>query len=282
MRQLISFFMVLALSISVAEAAKFGSGKSFGFKKPIQYRALNQQKTQKQTAPAKQAAPNTTGKRRSGMGGILGGMLAGGLLAALFFGGAFEGMAPGDWLLIALLAGGLWFFLRHRARQRQAAYAGAVHEDMPIQQRQGTDRPVVIGAKVASSQHAAEAQDALLATPAWFDPESFAASAVENFLAVQKAWDAGDMETLKSYCASACFAEIAHEIKAGEHHTEVEDVHAEIIDWDYDNDQFVVSIRFSGFVKENGGLAKGFTEVWHLAKPQDGQGTWKIVGVQQL
>ncbi len=289
MRYIWSVLIAMMFAVSAAEAAKFGGGKSFGYKKPIQYRALDRQTSPKQIQPTKQAAAAAAGQRSSGMGGLLGGLVAGGLLAALFFGGAFDGMAPADWLLIALLAGGLWFFLRHRARQRQVAYAGAqtsAQEELSDQLRESR-KPLSEGIQIGvkAGQGASEpdqASAALPAAPAWFDPESFSASAVENYLAVQRAWDSGDKATLESYCTAECFAEIADKIQAGEHQTEVESVDADIIDWDYDQDQFIVSVRFSGFVKENGAPARGFTEVWHLSKPVDGQGTWKIAGVQQL
>ena len=48
------------------------------------------------------------------------GLAAGGLLASLFFGGAFEGMAGMDWLLIGALAIGA-FFLFRALRKRAAA-----------------------------------------------------------------------------------------------------------------------------------------------------------------
>ncbi len=55
------------------------------------------------------------------MGGILGGLLAGGLLAALFGSGAFEGIQFMDILIIAVLA----FILFKIFRSMQQAKAGA-------------------------------------------------------------------------------------------------------------------------------------------------------------
>ena len=64
------------------------------------------------------------------MGGLLGGLLAGGLFAYLLGSGAFEGLQGMDFLLIALLAlGGVFLFRALRrnkaaAAQPQTAYAG--------------------------------------------------------------------------------------------------------------------------------------------------------------
>ncbi len=276
----VSFLLLLMMSVSSAYAAKFGGGKSFGFKKPIQYRALNQK-----PAPNQKAAPTSkpqpaAGKQRN-WGGILGGLLAGGLLAALFFGGAFEGMTPGDWLVLLLIAGGVWWFLRRRARVPQPALAT---EQATPQARAGFE-DLKIGGKVADidqADNAASETDELPPPPPWFEVGAFESTLVANFKAVQQAWDAGDVETLRSFCSDACFEAIRDEIRPGTHQTEIEQVTAQVIDWDYVDDQFVVSVRFSGFARENDAPARGFTEVWHLAKPVDGQGRWKIIGVQQL
>jgi predicted lipid-binding transport protein (Tim44 family) len=225
------------------------------------------------------------------MTGLLGGLLAGGLLAALFMGGAFDGITPGDILVLLLIGGAIWFFLRRRRPQPAVAGGGygdeatpALREEHGAQQRGGLSDGIRIGGNVGGSgvKENSIGGETLPPPPPWFDVSSFEQGAVENFLAVQKAWDAGDVETLKAYCDPGCFEAIADQIRAGENRTDVEQVTAQVIDWDYDNDRFVVSVRFSGLVSENGGPAHGFTEVWHVAKPADGSGDWKIIGVQQL
>ncbi len=279
---LYAFFALLLFAMS-AEAAKFGGGRSFGYKKPIQYRALNAKPKAAPAAP-QTGRPGTTRRPRSGMTGLLGGLLAGGLLAALFMGGAFDGISPGDILILLLIAGALWWFL-HRRRPQPALAGGAdATPASPVQPRSGLSDGIRIGANVGGSgvKENSVGSDTLPPPPPWFEVSRFEQSLVDNFLAVQKAWDAGDAETLKTFCDAACFAAIADQIRPGEHHTEVEQVTAQVIDWDYDHDRFVVSVRFSGLVCENGGSAHGFTEVWHVAKAADGSGDWKIIGVQQL
>jgi len=275
--------LTLLLFAMSAEAAKFGGGRSFGYKKPIQYRALNYKPKAAPAAP-KTTRPTAGQRPRSGMMGLLGGLLAGGLLAALFMGGAFDGITPGDILVLLLMGGAIWWFLRRRRPQPALAPAGGADADEGIQRRSGLSDEIRIGANVGGSgvKENSVGGETLPPPPPWFEVSRFEQSAVENFLAVQKAWDAGDAETLKSFCDPDCFAAIADQIRPGAHHTEVEQVTSQVIDWDYDNDRFVVSVRFSGLVSENGGPAHGFTEVWHVARPADGTGEWKIIGVQQL
>ena len=303
--------MVMAMN---AQAAKFGKGKSFGYQKPIQYRALQQKpadasrKTERDasaqtarqagSAPAAAAKPggpavNSAQNGRKGMmGGLLGGLLAGGLLAALFFGGAFDGLAPMDWLLILLMIGGLVFWLRRRAARAQSSVmaggsgaAMAAMSDTPgTQPASGTagaslqvETPDITPPPFGGSG-AAELPD----PPVWFDADEAKRSAEKLFYRVQQAWDRGDAELLSDICERTCFEAVKEQIQPGVHQTEIEFVNPEIIDWDYVDDRFVMSVRFNGFARENGGESHGFTEVWHLARPVTGIGPWKILGVQQL
>ena len=310
----IFFGLALLALVMEAQAAKFGRSKSFGFQKPIQYRALQAKPAgnakpagreahartersagQPASAPAgKQTATQQVARnqgRQGMMGGLLGGLLAGGLLAALFFGGAFDGLAPMDWLLILLVIGGLIFWLRRRAQARSALMAdgsGAVVAEMPSASRtQPASETAGASLQVETpditpppfgGSGAAELPD----PPVWFDEEQARRSAEKLFYRVQQAWDQGDAELLADICERSCFEAVKEQIQPGVHQTEVEFVNPEIIDWDYVKDQFVMSVRFNGFVRENGGESHGFTEVWHLARPVTGIGPWKILGVQQL
>ena len=130
MKKMLTLFAVIlaiGLGAPIAEAKKFGGGKSFG----KSYKTAPAQ-------PAPTAAP-VNGKnptlaaapKKSGMmGGLLGGLLAGGLFAYLLGSGAFEGLQGMDFLLIALLALGAVFLIRAlrknkaAAPQPQTAYAG--------------------------------------------------------------------------------------------------------------------------------------------------------------
>ena len=101
MKRFFSLVAILLVTVAVtpiAEAKKFGGGKSFGksFKTAP---APKQQNTNsiRQDQTGKNTAANSS--KKGLMGGLLGGLLAGGLLAA-FFGGAFEGIQFMDILIM--------------------------------------------------------------------------------------------------------------------------------------------------------------------------------------
>jgi predicted lipid-binding transport protein (Tim44 family) len=64
--------------------------------------------------------------------------------------------------------------------------------------------------------------------------------------------------------------------------TDVVQVDAKLIDFAQEPDRQVVSVRFTGVLREApGAAAEGFDEVWHLVKPLDDSRNWAIAGIQQ-
>ena len=63
--------------------------------------------------------------------------------------------------------------------------------------------------------------------------------------------------------------------------TEPVGVTAQVIDVVTENGMYVVSVRFSGQVRENGVL-NPLNEVWHLEKPVSGSSGWRVSGIQQV
>ena len=119
MKTILTFILALltvsVLAIPDAEAKRMGGGSNLG-----RQTTMPKQAQAPAAAPAQRpgaAAPAASGASR--WLGPLAGLAAGGLLAALFFGGAFEGMAAMDWILIAAMAIGAFFLFR--ALRRRAA-----------------------------------------------------------------------------------------------------------------------------------------------------------------
>ncbi len=105
MKRLFSLVALLMVSVAItpiAEAKKFGGGKSFG-KSYKTAPAPKQQQQNTNTVGKDQTTKTQSSSKKGLMGGLLGGLLAGGLLAA-FFGGAFEGIQFMDILIIGLIA----------------------------------------------------------------------------------------------------------------------------------------------------------------------------------
>jgi predicted lipid-binding transport protein (Tim44 family) len=49
-----------------------------------------------------------------------------------------------------------------------------------------------------------------------------------------------------------------------------------------DDGLYVVSVRFSGLIREaEGAEPQPFSEIWHLEKPINGSTGWQVAGIQQ-
>ena len=48
-----------------------------------------------------------------------------------------------------------------------------------------------------------------------------------------------------------------------------------------ENARYIVSVRFTGRVQEDGAAPESIDEVWHLTKPLSGNGGWVLAGIQQ-
>lgn len=133
------FITILAITfslVSIAEAKRFGGGSSFGSKKS--YSSPFKQKSNQQKSFSQQKAASTNQQRkqqlssRGGLMGMLGGLALGGLLGALFFGGAFENFNFFDFLIIGgIIFAVIWFMKRKKPAPRaQSSAPGGFNVDM--------------------------------------------------------------------------------------------------------------------------------------------------------
>jgi predicted lipid-binding transport protein (Tim44 family) len=274
------------LNISDAEAAKrLGGGSSAGMQRQATPPAKNTQAAPAQQQQGAAAAPAAQPKR-SWMGPIAG--LAAGLgLAALASHLGFgEGLA--NFLMIALLAmvviGIIGFFLRKKAAAQapgmQYAAAGAGAEG-------NVARPDFTPAG-GSSYAPAAAASAVGNTgniPADFDADAFARNAKVNFIRLQAANDAANLDDIREFTSPEMFAEIKlaiDERKGATQETDVAELNAQVIDVAEENGRYIVSVHFSGQIREDRGPAESFSEIWHMTKPLDGSRGWVIAGIQQV
>lgn len=273
---LVALVMGLGLSFTAfdAEAKRMGGGKSFGMQRSApakQDAAPAPQRQQQQAAPAQ-----TTPGQRSWMGPVAG--LAAGLgLAALFSHlGLGEEMASFFMLLLMGLAA--FFLIRWLMRKNAPAtpamqYAGVPQGGTPTR----FDAPPA--GYAAPPVHPATAR----AFPPGFDAVAFAREAKVNFIRLQAAFDAGNLDDLRSFTTPEVFAELSMQIaeRGAASATDVRHVEADVIEALEAGDALVVSVRFSGEAVEDGASVR-FDEVWHLTKPADGSSGWRIAGIQQV
>ncbi|MBK8524064.1 MAG: Tim44 domain-containing protein [Betaproteobacteria bacterium] len=278
------------LNVTDAEAAKrLGGGGSSGMQRQATPPAKNTQAAPAQQQQGAAAAAPAAQPKRSWLGPIAG--LAAGLgLAALASHLGFgEGLA--NFMMIALLAVAViavvGFFLRKRAAAAQpqgmqyaaaGAGAGGNAPRPDFTPAGGSSGAPAIAAGAAASTGSGN-------IPADFDAEGFARSAKVNFIRLQAANDAGNLDDIREFTSPEMFAEIKmgiDERKGAKQETNVTDLSAQVFDVAEEANRYVVSVHFSGYISEDGGPVESFSEIWHMIKPTDGSRGWTIAGIQQV
>ncbi len=271
---LFAVFLTFGLSAHDAEAKRMGGGKSFGMQRsaPAKQDAAPAPQRQQQAAPA-QAAP----QKRSWMGPIAGLAAGLGLAALMSHLGLGEEMA--NFLMLALLALVAFIAIRWLLRKNAPStpamqYAGHAPQSAPVR----FDAPS--SASAASSLAPADTRS----FPPGFDATAFAREAKLNFIRLQAAFDASNQDDLRAFTTPEIYAELAMQISergAANEPTDVLAVDAQVIDAVEEGDKLVVSVRFTGEVREGDAAPSAFDEIWHLTKPAQGHGGWLIAGIQQ-
>jgi predicted lipid-binding transport protein (Tim44 family) len=305
MKRFFSLVAILLVTVAVtliAEAKKFGGGKSFGksFKTAP---APKQQNTNsiRQDQTGKNTAANSS--KKGLMGGLLGGLLAGGLLAA-FFGGAFEGIQFMDVLIMGLIAFLAFKFLRgmlgakqgsmnqQNARGQQPAFGGMgqnkfeqpkpqpnVHNFEQAQPQSQPHSPNSAGGFGFGAQ-----SDVPHNYPPGFDQAAFINGSREHYRTLQGAWNHNELNTIEEYVSPSLFEDLKAERDklSGEQHTDVMYVDAEIVRADHDGSKAQLSLQFSGRYRDTSdGIEEDITDIWHLERDlTTDNAPWLIVGIQ--
>lgn len=301
--------LVMALSFSLASndasaAKRFGGGKSSGMQRsvtpdkaptaaPAPAGAASTAKS-----PASAVAPQAQPKR-SWMGPLAG--LAAGLgLAALAshfgFGDELASMMMIGLAVMAVMMV-IGFIMRKRAGANagttagtpgmQYAGAGAGHaqpthsafeRSMPAEGNLAGGSGSAVSGPAASSAH----------IPADFDVAGFVRNAKLNFIRMQAANDAGNLDDLRNFTSPEMFAEIRlalAERGAAKQETDVVSIDATVLDVTEEANRYVVSVRFVGLVREEADAnPQPIDEIWHLTKAKDANGGsagWVVAGIQQ-
>ena len=122
--------------------------------------------------------------------------------------------------------------------------------------------------------------------PADFDAEGFARTAKVNFIRLQAANDAANLDDIREFTSPEMFAEIRlaiEERKGASQETDVVNLEAQVIDVAEETGRYIVSVHFSGQIREErNGPVEAFSEIWHMSKPMDGSRGWVIAGIQQV
>lgn len=286
--------IVLGLSLATgnAEAAKrFGSGKSSGMQRPSagpattsSHSPTSTSQTPAAAAPARiqqNASPTTTQPKRSWMGPLAG--LAAGLgLAALasHFG---IGQELASLMLMALFAIGTFLAVRFVMRKQGPTGGLALATSgIKVQRNPENFQPCVKTAAVSTTTPCGEIADGSSQN---FDADAFSRTAKVNFIRLQAANDARNLEDLRDYTTPELLAEIkANWLEEGnvQQKVDVISLHAEVVDVTEENANHLVSVRFTGLLREGSHTSpEPIDEVWHLLKSKTGGAGWVVAGIQQ-
>jgi predicted lipid-binding transport protein (Tim44 family) len=274
---LMAALMTLAMLSMDAEARRLGGGSSFGMQRSVPRNPAPSAPTAVPAKPAPTAtpqAPTAPAPAPSGASrwlGPLAGIAAGIGLAALFSHfGIGEGL--GSILMIAALVFGAFFLFRLLFARRQ-----------PVPEYAGTAEPMRFEPAAAPASGTASPAPTV---PADFDIAGFLRNAKLNFVRLQAANDAGNIEDIKQFTTPEVFAEIKLQFDERGHaaqQTDVVQLDAELLGLETEESRHVASVRFHGLLREEANAAPApFDEVWHLTKPVDGSSGWMIAGIQQM
>ena len=302
----------LGLAVGDADAKRLGGGKSSGMQRQATTeRAPTSTPAQTPATPSSAAAPATAAApaaaaagaaaaqpRRSWMGplaGIAAGLGIAALASHFGFGEELASMLMIGLLVMAVLMV-VGFVMRKRAGGAAApALAGAAagagagsdsaqRFDAPMQ-KSALDVPPSQPAGGASMIGANLSPAPASAIPADFDVAGFVRNAKVQFIRLQAANDAGNLDDIREFTTPEMFAEIKMDLdeRAGAaQRTEVMQLDAQVIEVAEEALRYVVSVRFTGTVREDGVKTESLDEMWHLTKPRQGQGGWVLAGIQQL
>ena len=279
------------LSIGDAEAKRLGGGSSSGMQRQSVSPSAPPSAAKQAPTAAPAAAPAAQPKR-SWMGPLAG--LAAGLgLAALASHFGFgEGLA--NMMMIGLLVMAvvmvIGFFMRKKAAAGQQAGAGGLQYAGAGADygRNAPSKPDFLpsGTAVPGMAAAATAATNGNSIPADFDVEGFARNAKVNFIRLQAANDAGNLDDIREFTTPEMFAEIKMgmgERGAAKQETDVVQLNAEVLDVAEEASRYVVSVRFHGLIREEkAGPTEPFDEIWNMTKPTDGSRGWTLAGIQQV
>ncbi|MGY6214927.1 Tim44 domain-containing protein [Methylolobus aquaticus] len=301
----ISLFVLVGLVLMLAQpgdafAKRLGGGKSFGgrpsYSQP--YRPGPDYGAMPRSAPSAAPAPvqrnqamRESFRNRGGLMGMLGGLALGGLLGAMFFGGAFEHINFLDIVVMGFVA---YLAFRLLAARRgapqwdtgrgtaggfgggpdQSSSRRAPHAGAPA----GFDTDVMFRGGAAP----VGAQD----VPAGFDHAAFLAGAKQAYRHLQQAWDARDYSELRALATERVYAELEAQLRerTDDEPTQVLGLDAQLLGVERSGDQLIASVLFAARLREGASQEPSMTrEVWHFTRSEASrQPTWYLDGIQQV
>lgn len=272
------------LAAAPVEAKRLGGGSGSKVGKPTNNAAMQKPAAAPSAAPTAAAAPAAAAKPANKWLGPLAGVAAGlgiaALMSSMGLGGAMAGMLSNLLLIGGLVFVGLFLYRKFFA-PKQPALQGANAYQAPYQAPQAEQiaQPSQFQAPAAASSSAGASVNHT-AVP---DAASFTNNAKTQYMSLQAAWDAGDMGKIRNMTTDSLFMELAQQIanrKGAANHTEVMNLHCELLDVRDEASDTVATLRFTGTAREDGAATAGFEDIWTLTKPSTATSGWLLAGVE--
>jgi predicted lipid-binding transport protein (Tim44 family) len=268
-----------------SEAARVGSGRSFGVQRAMPPASQRIAPAQQAPQAAQKATPQPSAPQQPAGNrwlGPLAGLAAGLGLGWLLSQGGFGGMLGA--VMVALLVGfAVFALLRLFARPRpQQQYAAEGAE--PVLREASDPRESVspVGGMAVAPMAPALQSDIVL--PKDFDAAGFIRQAKLNFIRLQEANDRRDLQTLREVTTDPMYDALVADLPPGPaaQPTDVVNLDASLLEVTTEGENHWASVRFQGTIREDGREPAPFQEVWHLQKPVSGNMGWLLAGIQQV
>ena len=317
-----ALLMATLVAAPLAEAKRAGGGKSHGMSRSSSSSQSYQPSRQAAPAPQQQTAPQRSGPGvgsmvAAGVAGAAVGAVAANALAddkqhnptATEQEAAQQaqqqqeekGGIPG-WIWVLLAAAVAFFVFRKLGAKKKLAsnnpYApnnggqNNFGRQVPPQAapRQAADNTNIFGQSVGGGTAAPQAPfgGASMSSgnqlPDGTEPAAFLRIARQRFNHIQSVNSASNVEEIRRYLTPELYNSMYNDIMANQDQdvAEFSNLNAMVVESTTENDQYVVSVRFTGTVSEDlNSLPQPFTEIWHFVKPAGSQQDWVVAGIQQ-
>jgi len=270
-----------------ADARRFGGGFSFGSHHRSFSPSHSKRTPHATSRPANSRTAAGNARPRSGWMGAIAGLAMGGLLGAMLFGGAFNGINMMDILLIGAIGLGLLWWFRRKAEAvatQQGVFAGT--NPMGSNHNYANNNP-----QMESTTETMHAEDT--ARPN-IDTNQFLDASRTIFVRMQTAWDQQDLDDIRRFCLPEVVFHVEKELEAlqGKRNvTEVVTLEAELLDSWMESGKELAAVAFTAMMKEETLSADGaqleqsnerVQEIWtfnhdsHSSDP-----TWFVAGISQ-
>ncbi len=269
-------FVACGLSFGEAEARRLGGGSSFGMQRSITPRPAPAPARQATPAPTAPASPTAAPAPKRNWLGPIAGLAAGiGIASLLSHFGLGEEFA--SIFMIALLAMAVVFVLKLLMRRAAPSPAPMQYAGM---------EGAAVSPAPAPAFGGSAAESVASSLPPGFDGDAFLRVAKLNFVRLQAANDARNLDDMREFVSPEVFAEIKMQMDEhgnGKQQTDVVTLNAELLEVVTEANRHIASVRFNGMIRETeDGAATPFDEVWNLSKPADGSKGWVVSGIQQV